>query len=82
MDQTSPGAPPQELSHAGAVVDKAIEYMLGQDLPPVAIASALLGGALGMLARTMDDGSILRVLENAMASVRDGDLRALDHPPA
>jgi hypothetical protein len=64
------------------VVDKAIEYMLGQDLPPVAIASALLGGALGMLARTMDDGSILRVLENAMASVRDGDLRALDHPPA
>ena len=35
---------PPDLSHAGAVVDKAIEYMMGQNISSIAIASALLGG--------------------------------------
>ncbi len=79
--------PPPDLSHAGAVVDKAIEYMLGQNLAPIAVASALLGGSLGLLARSMGDQSIVQVLENAMTSVRSGELRAeygepdLMHPP-
>lgn len=68
--------PPPELSHAGAVVDKAIEYMAGQKLPPVAIASALLGGALGLLSQSMDERAVVKVLENAIASVRAGELRA------
>ena len=68
------GSVPAELSHAGAVVDKAIEYMLGENLPPLAIASALLGGSLGLLARTMDQKSMIRMLENAMHSVRAGEL--------
>ncbi len=68
--------PPADLSHAGAVVDKAIEYMLGQKLSPIAVASALLGGSLGLLARSMGDDSIVQVLENAMSSVRSGELRA------
>jgi hypothetical protein len=68
-------APPADLSHAGAVVDKAIEYMEGQKIGELAIASALLGGALGMLARSMDDAAILRVLNNAVESVRAGELR-------
>ena len=68
--------PPPDLSHAGAVVDKAIEYMLGQNLAPIAVASALLGGSLGLLARTMGDESIVQVLESAMTSVRSGELRA------
>ena len=67
--------PPPDLSHAGAVVDKAIEYMLGQKLPPIAVASALLGGSLGLLARSMGDAAIVQVLENAMASVRSGARR-------
>ena len=69
-------APPPDLSHAGAVVDKAIEYMLSQNLAPIAVASALLGGSLGLLARSMGDDSILQVLESAMSSVRSGELRA------
>jgi hypothetical protein len=69
-------APPADLSHAGAVVDKAIEYMLGQNLPAIAVASALLGGSLGLLARSMGDESIVQVLQNAMQSVRSGELRA------
>ena len=69
-------SPPGDLSHAGAVVDKAIEYMLGQKLSPIAVASALLGGSLGLLARSMGDESIVQVLENAMSSVRSGELRA------
>ena len=68
--------PPADLSHAGAVVDKAIEYMLGQNLPAIAVASALLGGSLGLLARAMGDESIVQVLQNAMESVRSGELRA------
>ena len=68
--------PPPDLSHAGAVVDKAIEYMLGQNLSPIAVASALLGGSLGLLARSLGDESILQVLDNAASSVRSGELRA------
>ena len=68
------GSVPAELSHAGAVVDKAIEYMVSKDLPPLAIASALLGGSLGVLARTMDQTAMLRMLANAADSVRAGEL--------
>ncbi|MGI4747316.1 MAG: hypothetical protein ACRYGI_05780 [Janthinobacterium lividum] len=68
------GSVPAELSHAGAVVDKAIEYMLGEGLPPLAVASALLGGSLGLLARTMDQTVMTRMLENAIASVQAGEL--------
>ena len=70
------GSPPAELSHAGAVIDKAIEYLLGEDIPSIAIASALLGGSLGLLARTMQDEAIEQVLQNALFSVRSGELRA------
>jgi hypothetical protein len=71
MNQQPEEAPP-ELSLAGSVVDKAIEYMTGQNVPPIAIASAFLGGAVSLLARTMPDESIVRVLENAIASVKSG----------
>lgn len=74
--------PPADLSHAGAIVDKAIEYMMGQHLDPVAVASALLGGSLGLLARTMQDAAIEQVLENALATVRSGELRAEMGPHA
>lgn len=66
---------PAELSLAGSVVDKAIEYMMGQNIPPVAIASALLGGSMALLARTLSDDAILGILNNAAASVRAGELR-------
>lgn len=68
------GQIPAELSHAGAVTDKAIEYMLGEKLPPMAIASALLGGSLGLLARTMSREAMVRMLENAIHSVEAGEL--------
>jgi len=67
--------PPAELSLAGSVVDKAIEYMMGQNVPPVAIASALLGGSLALLARTLGDEAIVGILRNAIASVQSGELR-------
>jgi hypothetical protein len=68
------GAAPDDLSHAGAVVDKAIEYMIGQNIAPISVASALLGGALGMLARSMDDRAVAQVLRNALSSVEAGEL--------
>ena len=68
--------PPQELSRAGAVVDKAIEYMATQKIDEVAIASALLGGALALLARSMADEAIVRVLNRAIESVQSGELHS------
>lgn len=66
---------PEHLSHAGAVVDKAIEYMMQQNLGSLAIASALLGGSMALLARSMSDEAIIGILTNAMGSVRSGELR-------
>ena len=73
--------PPAELSLAGSVVDKAIEYLVGQHVPPVAIASALLGGSMALLAQTLGDEAIVGILNNAIASVRSGELRGAKNVP-
>jgi hypothetical protein len=82
MPHDAPGMAPEDLSHAGSVVDKAIEYMIEQRIAPISIASALLGGALGLLARSMDDRAVAGVLRNALASVEAGELaEAREGPP-
>ncbi|APH58931.1 Hypothetical protein GbCGDNIH7_0613 [Granulibacter bethesdensis] len=68
---------PQDLSHAGAVVDQAIAFMTDKQLNSLSIASALLSGSLSMLGRSLDDSSVIAVLENAIASVRSGELKRL-----
>ena len=73
MRQDLPEELPEELSQAGAFVAQAIKHMLGKNLPPMAVASALLGGSLGLLSRTMPPEAVLRVLENAMAGIRAGE---------
>jgi hypothetical protein len=70
--------PPEDLGRAGAVVDKAIEYMIGQNIDALSIASALLGGALALLARSVADEAIVQILNHAIASVRSGELRGTD----
>jgi len=75
MQPGSDNQPPADLSHAGAVVDKAIEYMQGQNIDPVSIASALLGGALAMLSHSVADEAIIAILNNAIASVKAGELQ-------
>lgn len=72
--QSGPDDHPADLSHAGAVVDKAIEYMVGQNIDGVSIASALLGGALAMLSHSVADEAIVAILNNAIASVKAGEL--------
>ncbi|WP_337877157.1 hypothetical protein [Elioraea sp.] len=69
------GEAPQDLSHAGSVVDKAIQYMMEQRIGPLSAASALLGGAIGLLSRQMSDEAIVQVLQNAITSVQAGELR-------
>jgi hypothetical protein len=71
----SPEIPERDLSFAGSVVDKAIEHMMGKNITPIAIASALLGGAMGLLSRTLPDDVIVQILGNAIESVETGDLR-------
>jgi hypothetical protein len=68
--------PHAHLSHAGAVVDKAIEYMISQKIGEVEIASALLGGSLALLSQSMPDDAIIGILTNAIGSIRSGELRA------
>ena len=79
--QAANGDAPEDLSHAGSVVDKSIEYMLEQQIAPISAASALLGGALGLMSRSMDDRSIAGVLRQALASVEAGELRQLPSLP-
>ncbi len=76
------GTAPRDLGYAGSVVDKAIEYMAGQNISSIAIASALLGGALGMLARSVAEEAIIGILNNAITSVRNGELRAMADIPS
>ena len=82
MQMDPDGIAPEDLSHAGSVVDKAIEYMMEQQIQPISIASALLGGALGVLTRTLDDRAVAGVLRQALASVESGEFRAAPVPEA
>ena len=82
MQMDPEGMAPEDLSHAGSVVDKSIEYMMEQNIDPISVASALLGGALGLLARNLDDRGVANVLRNALASVESGELRQMrEHLP-
>ena len=47
----------------------------GGEKQRVAIASALLGGSMALLARSMSDDAIIGILTNAIGSVRTGELR-------
>ncbi len=64
-----------DLSQAGEAVDRLIETLLAHGITPMAAASALLGGSLGLLSRTMGDEAVLHVLHNAQAGIRAGELR-------
>jgi hypothetical protein len=81
MDATALGDAPQDLSHAGSVVDKAIEYMLGQGISEISVASALLGGSLGLLHRNLGEEVTANVLRQALRSVEAGEFRAVEEPP-
>jgi hypothetical protein len=75
MPDELPEIPDGDLSFAGSIIDKAIEHMMDKHLNSIAIASALLGGALGVLARTLPDDVVIGILQNAIASVKSGELR-------
>ncbi|MDE8345832.1 MAG: hypothetical protein POH28_06610 [Acidocella sp.] len=67
--------PEKDLNHAGSVVDKAIEYLMGQRVSEMAIASALLGGAMGLLTRSLPDEVVVQILNNAIDSIESGEMR-------
>ncbi len=70
-----PEMPDGDLSFAGSIIDKAIEHMMGKNLNSLAIASALLGGAMGVLTRTLPDEVVVGILQNAIDSVESGEMR-------
>jgi hypothetical protein len=72
---TAPEIPDRDLSLAGSIIDKAIEHMMGKNINSIAIASALLGGAMGMLTRALPDDVVVQILTNAIESVESGEMR-------
>jgi hypothetical protein len=64
-----------DLAAAGVGIEKTVDELREQGLGPVPIASAMLGGALGLLAQVMDDNAILNVLHSAATGVSSGELR-------
>jgi hypothetical protein len=64
-----------ELAQAGAAIEQAVESLRQAGLGPMPIASAMLGGALGLLAQVMDDNAVLNVLHSAATGVASGELR-------
>ena len=71
----TPDIPDRDLSFAGSVVDKAIEHMMGKNVNSIAIAAALLGGAMGMLTRALPDDVVVQILNNAIESIESGEMR-------
>ncbi|NHO32482.1 hypothetical protein [Acetobacter fallax] len=69
----------EELTKCAMVVEHAIEHLLEENHAPLAVASALLGGSLGLLARTMDRDTILKILDSAVQSVRTGELQQAEN---
>jgi len=63
-----------ELTEAGQAVDTAIRKMLEHGLSPVAVASALLGGSLCLISKTMGEEGAIQLLRNAEAGIRAGHL--------
>jgi hypothetical protein len=72
---TAPEIQDRDLSLAGSIIDKAIEHMMGKNINSIAIASALLGGAMGMLTRALPDEVVVQILNNAIESVESGEMR-------
>ena len=81
MTGMDPDDLPQELSQAGEMVDRLIQHLLEKKLPPLAIASALLGGSMGLVTRTMGPEALLNVLEQARRSVQSGDFERVAELP-
>lgn len=70
----------EQILKAGSMIDRVVKHMIEQKLPPIAVASALLGGALNVLSASLPDDAILRILHNAIDSVESGELREIDPP--
>ena len=68
----------EQIMQAGSMIDRMVKHMMEQKIPPIAVASALLGGALNVLSASLPDDAILRILHNAMESVESGELREID----
>jgi hypothetical protein len=68
----------EQIMQAGSMIDRMVKHMMEQKIPPIAVASALLGGALNVLSASLPDEAILRILHNAMESVESGELREID----
>ncbi|MGC9268760.1 hypothetical protein [Acidiphilium sp.] len=68
----------EQIMQAGSMIDRLVKHMIEQKLPPIAVASALLGGALNVLSASLPDEAILRILRQAITSVESGELHEVD----
>ena len=80
MNEDPFASAPPDLQVAGQLLDRLVEKMLSEGMEATSVASACLGGALALLARAQDDAAVLRILDNARASVARGDLAQFRGP--
>ncbi len=78
MTQMDEFATEEQIMQAGSMIDRLVKHMIEQKLPPIAVASALLGGALNVLSASLPDEAILRILRQAITSVESGELHEVD----
>lgn len=67
-----------QILQAGTMIDRLVKHMIEKDLPPIAVASALLGGAMNVLSASLPDEAIVSILQSAIESVQSGELREID----
>lgn len=67
---------PEDLERCNMVIQHAVEHLRNEKYPPLAVASALLGNSVGILAQIMDKDTVLRILDSASQSVRSGEVHA------
>lgn len=64
-----------DLVRAGQMLEDAVQAMRKANIAPHLVATALLGGAVHILGRISPEEQVIQVLQNAIAGVRNGDLR-------
>ena len=77
MSNPDPNNPPPDLDKAGRLLEGCVGEMIKQEIGPQSIASALLGATLHFLSASLPEEQVVRVLNNAIAGVRAGQLRQL-----
>ncbi len=70
-----PNTPPPDLNQVGIRLETLLRQMVDEGISPQTITAALLGATLHFLSASLPEEQVIRVLQNAIAGVKAGQLR-------